>query len=332
VTLWEAIGDLPPLGAGEGEDVAEYDQRRRISHVERHGWNYLDDVAQVDRADQLTGHVARSHSERDLRDFDRLREGETSLQAIERGEKMEFPYDRENFKDRYTKQHRNRLCSTIVAHLSKDGLMFIHPTQRRSLTVREAARIQSFPDWFALPKARTVAYRLVGNAVPPLLGRAIGRGVKNYLKSATSIRELSPLPESPAQAVEWLTKVIGGTNNGQRLRSLPLVDLKKAWFSIGFLNSWLHPDGAHEKGEHVDEDIYQPAMLARLVPEIAAPVYASSGWPIQLIPIAREAARRFQQGKLRLDEYYCSHAQITGWSCWQEQKGDAWQEGRKGTN
>jgi DNA (cytosine-5)-methyltransferase 1 len=332
VTLWEAIGDLPALDAGEGEDIAVYDLKRRAIHIERHGREYLEGVVQIGRADKLTGHVARSHSERDLRDFDRLREGETSLQAINRGAETEYPYDRKNFKDRYTKQHRNRLCSTIVAHLSKDGLMFIHPTQRRSLTVREAARIQSFPDWFTFPKARTVAYRLIGNAVPPLLGRAIGNGVKNYLKSTASVRKLSPLPKSPAQAAEWLSKVVEGSTSGHGLRSLPLVELKKAWFSIGFLNSWLHPDSAKERGEHVGEAAGQPALLVRLVPQIATPVYASSGWPIQLIPIAREVSRRFQQGKLRVDEYYCSHAQMAGWSCWEEQEGDVWQEGRKDTN
>jgi site-specific DNA-cytosine methylase len=58
----------------------------------------------------------------------------------------------------------------IVAHLSRDGLMFIHPTQNRSLTPREAARIQSFPDWFEFPVARTHQFRVIGNAVPPLVG------------------------------------------------------------------------------------------------------------------------------------------------------------------
>jgi len=47
----------------------------------------------------------------------------------DRGVKFEWPYSKENVKDRYTRQHRHRLCSTIVAHLDKDGLMFIHPTQ-----------------------------------------------------------------------------------------------------------------------------------------------------------------------------------------------------------
>jgi DNA (cytosine-5)-methyltransferase 1 len=93
-----------------------------------------------------------------------LNEGENSKDAMERGVRFEFPYDKETFKDRYTRQHRNEPCSTIVAHLSKDGLMFIHPTQNRTLTPREAARVQSFPDWFEFPIARTHQFRVIGNA------------------------------------------------------------------------------------------------------------------------------------------------------------------------
>lgn len=174
-TLWEAIGDLPPLGADEGADETEYDPRRRQSQLARHGGHYLKKILQVHRAKKLTGHVSRPHSDRDLRDFALLHEGESSAVAMrDRFIEFEWPYSKEHFKDRYTRQHRNRLCSTIVAHLSKDGLMFIHPTQNRSLTPREAARIQSFPDWFQFPKARTHAFRIIGNAVPPLVAEAVG--------------------------------------------------------------------------------------------------------------------------------------------------------------
>jgi DNA (cytosine-5)-methyltransferase 1 len=178
VTLGEAIMDLPPLKAGEGTDPAEYDLVRRNGHPDDH---YLYKVLQVRSVKILTGHRARPHSERDLRDFARLREGENSKLAEARGVKMEFPYSRDSFHDRYTRQHRNRLCSTVVAHLGKDGLMFIHPTQNRSLTPREAARVQSFPDWFEFPVARTHAFRLIGNAVPPLVSVAVGRAVVRYL-------------------------------------------------------------------------------------------------------------------------------------------------------
>lgn len=139
VTLWEAIGDLPPLQAGEGSEVSEYDLDRRQEHLRRYGPRYLEEVLEIHRAPRLTAHVARPHSARDLRDFARLREGETSAAAMRRGVEFEWPYSKEHFKDRYTRQPRDGLCSTIVAHLSKDGLMFIHPIQNRSLTPREAA-------------------------------------------------------------------------------------------------------------------------------------------------------------------------------------------------
>jgi DNA (cytosine-5)-methyltransferase 1 len=92
---------------------------------------------------------------------------------MRRNVEFDFPYDKSSFKDRYTRQSRSAACSTIVAHLSKDGLMFIHPTQNRSLTPREAARIQSFPDWFRFPDARTHSFRMIGNAVPPLISEAV---------------------------------------------------------------------------------------------------------------------------------------------------------------
>lgn len=330
VTLWEAIGDLPPVRAGDGDFEADYDVVRGRQHIQMYGDRYLKEVLEVHRSTALTAHVARPHSDRDLRDFDRLKEGETSGAAIDRGEKMEFPYDRKHFKDRYTRQHRNALCSTIVAHLSKDGLMYIHPTQRRSLTVREAARIQSFPDWFELPKARTIAFRLIGNAVPPLLGFAVGRGLKQYLGLTFASRELTPLPASPRQAVEWLAPAVNAGATSRKLRILSMDEFKRAWFSVGFLHSWLHPDSAGDNGDLIIEHAPQAALLAKIAPQIAAPAYALSGWPIQLVPLAKEAERRFQVGRLRLDEYYYSGAQLAGWEWSRSNRGAAW--GRKSTS
>jgi DNA (cytosine-5)-methyltransferase 1 len=174
--LGVAIGDLPILRAGGGEDERAYDIPRRLWHVHKWGdaaHNYLSEILEIDRAAKLTNHVARPHSDRDLRDFARLKEGENSKVAIrDRGVTFEFPYNKDHFKDRYTRQSRQQPCSTIVAHLSKDGLMFVHPTQTRSLTPREAARVQSFPDWFKFPPIQTQTFRLIGNAVPPLVGQA----------------------------------------------------------------------------------------------------------------------------------------------------------------
>src|ERR1019366_9303809 len=178
--------------AGGGDEICDYDSDRRKLHVERYGRRYLHSVLQVRRAAKLTAHRARPHSERDLRDFALLKEGENSKEAMNRGVQFEFPYDKETYQDRYTRQHRAEACSTIVAHLSKDGLMFIHPTQNRSLTPREAARIQSFPDWFEFPIARTHQFRVIGNAVPPLVSEAVGIAVKAYIKKAENRLKIRP--------------------------------------------------------------------------------------------------------------------------------------------
>ena len=193
--------------------------------------------------------------------------------------------------------------------------MFIHPTQNRSLTPREAARIQSFPDWFEFPIARTHQFRVIGNAVPPLVSEAIGIAVKSYIektmKKSKPIKfKLAPLPKDQNEAVSWLLPLID--MDARALRKVSEADFKRAWFAIGFMYMGLHPDSALEHGEQVANDMTDYGPVSAIEPRLVNPYYEQSGWPVALEPVAKEAWRRNENGLFKDEEFYCCDAQMAG--------------------
>lgn len=321
-TTGHAIGDLPALAAGEGSEERKYDLKLRHAHLASWGQvaeQYLNHVAEVYKSQLLTAHRARPHNARDLRDFARLREGESSAQAMRRGIVFEWPYSKEHFVDRFTRQSRYKPCSTIVAHLSKDGLMFIHPNQNRSLTPREAARIQSFPDWFQFPVARTHQFRLIGNAVPPLVAEAVGLEVRAFLETGF-LSEMLPnsscgikidyyIPSSHKDAALHLQGIAELDRN--QLRNCKKEKFLRGWFALLYLFPDLHPDNALNHGD--TEEVWSRGKSSlEVIENFSTRRFVRSGWPVALELIGSEAWRRYKISEISSEEIYCVEAQRRG--------------------
>ena len=176
-TCKDIFSDLPLICAGESSSEyysAPSDYLRRF--------NLRND------SDVLTLHIARPINHLDAKKYRMavkmwLNEG-TRIKNSDFPEDIRTINNTTSFLDRFKVVASNMpVCHTMMAHISKDGHYFIHPdiNQARSITVREAARIQSFPDNFCFEGSRTAAFTQVGNAVPPLLAYAIAQAILKML-------------------------------------------------------------------------------------------------------------------------------------------------------
>lgn len=126
-------------------------------------------------------HKARYNNARDIEIFGRLDPGDNSADP-KIADIMPYKRREKIFKDKYFKLEPDKPCKTITAHMKFDCNMYIHPSQARGLTPREAARIQSYPDDYFFRGSYTKTYMQVGNSVPPLLSEAIATAIKNKLE------------------------------------------------------------------------------------------------------------------------------------------------------
>lgn len=184
--LWDAISDLPQIEAREGMDVMNYETTAKNAFQK-----YLRGYS-----DKVYNHVAMKHSKRMVERFASMSCGDSvsdvpaHLKPIKRngnGEFSEKLYDQNN-----RRMHPDRPCHTIAASFYAN---FVHPFKNRNFTPREGARIQTFPDWYRFQGKPTVVshkllqregreeekhlcqYNQIGNAVPPLLAKAIAESV-----------------------------------------------------------------------------------------------------------------------------------------------------------
>ncbi len=181
VGLAEAIFDLPERAAGEGVAI-ESRQLPEPSNDPR-ARRYLTKFGIFRPSPVLYQHTVRYHNPRDLELYAMLRPGEDSIHALERhGRGDLMRYRRDVFDDKYARLRGDRPCKTIVAHLAKDGNGYIHPTQVRSISLREAARVQSFHDGYIFCGSPSEQWVQLGNAVPPILAEAIARSFRRALE------------------------------------------------------------------------------------------------------------------------------------------------------
>lgn len=178
-TVYDLLRDLPIVQAGE-----EKNRYRRCVPSE-----YLLKYGIRNEKDVLTFHVARPHTERDRKIYriaiDCWNNGHRRLRYCDLPEELRTHQNTTDFLDRFkVVEGDTAACHTMMAHISKDGHYFIHPDRRqaRSLTVREAARIQSFPDDYFFEGSRTAAFTQIGNAVPPLMAKKIAEAILGLLR------------------------------------------------------------------------------------------------------------------------------------------------------
>ena len=166
--IFDAISDLPTLTNGEDAGVLHYarEARGEYQRLLRGGSNAVHNHAAPRLAPiniERMKHIPQGGSWRDV-PFDLLPAGMKKARRCDHTK-------------RYGRMTWDGLSCTVLTKCDLHWGAYIHPEQDRVISVREAARIQSFPDWFQFEGSRTEQYVQVGNAVPPLLGRQIGRSI-----------------------------------------------------------------------------------------------------------------------------------------------------------
>jgi DNA (cytosine-5)-methyltransferase 1 len=185
-TVRDAIEDLPHVSGGQRDTVLAYDgPRSDLQRRLRRGVGHHDTFVVRD-------HITRAVRPDDAEAFSLLPEGGTYASLPQRLQR----YRADIFADKYKRLEWDGLSRSITAHLAKDGYWYIHPSENRTLSIREAARIQTFPDWFEFCGSPSARYRQIGNAVPPLLGEAIGL----ELAASLSVPSRRGRPKGPSKS------------------------------------------------------------------------------------------------------------------------------------
>lgn len=175
----DIFSDLSPLTPGQVINKGKYIKEPS---------EYLKQFNLINGIDFYTQHISRPHNSNDLKIYklaiQKWVKEKKRLIYTDIPDKFRTQKNTQSFLDRFKVVDGKGLSHTIVAHIAKDGHYYIHPdiNQCRSISVREAARIQSFPDDFYFEGSRTSIFRQIGNAVPPLLSLALAKGIRKQFE------------------------------------------------------------------------------------------------------------------------------------------------------
>ena len=174
-TVKNLFDDLPAIEPGQSKDqysTTEINKYLRLAELR-------------DKRSVLTLHKARTNRELDREIYkeaiNMMNKEKKRLIYSELPDRLKKHNNTIDFQDRFkVVASCEHVSQTMVAHIAKDGHYYIHPdySQARSISIREAARIQSFPDDYYFEGGQTAAFRQIGNAVPPLMARAIAKAIK----------------------------------------------------------------------------------------------------------------------------------------------------------
>lgn len=171
-TVWDAISDLPKIDSGSRNEMLDYsgspqnDYQFNLRENSYKVWNHS--CANLGKLNlERLKYIPQGGSWRDI-PYDLLPAGMKRAR-------------RSDHTKRYGRLHPDDLCSTILTKCDPHWGSFFHPEQDRVISVREAARIQSFPDNYKFTGSITQQYEQVGNAVPPLMAKAIGESIKSMI-------------------------------------------------------------------------------------------------------------------------------------------------------
>ena len=174
VDVQSAISDLPKITDNWRESESPYVENKKLTE-------YQKIMRKNNRKKTVMNNICRMTNERAKKVFSHMKQGQKYMDLPKEVRNI-LPFREDIFHDRLKRLVNSKPSWTVLAHIGMDGYMYIHPTEKRTISVREAARIQSFPDDFVFAGNQMETYVQVGNAVPVLLAKAIGKSVLKSLK------------------------------------------------------------------------------------------------------------------------------------------------------